>query len=106
MDQVLSKMTNAQAPLQAPKTASWYDSLEMIFDGLGLMRGDWAILKRFLFGAGIGTIIVMWVQPHFAFARGQFRPWKVLGDKEDVPATWMPWWAISIIGGLIPALFI
>lgn len=108
MDQLIAKMNQAPGAIPNAPSSTWgfYDYLEKSFDFLGLMRGDWAILKRFIFGAGIATIAIMWVQPNFAFVGGQFRPWKALSDSEDVPSTWFPWWmAVSLIG-LIPAVFI
>jgi len=108
MDALISKSgmpAKGAAQVAAP---SWgiYDSVESFFDMLGLMRGNWAIVKRFAFGASIGAIVMLWLQPRFSFYRGQFRPWKALGDRGDVPATWVPFWSIVLVSGLLPALFI
>lgn len=77
-----------------PQSIGIWDRIEMLFDALGMMRGTFAIVKRFAFGFGIGTIIMWSWQPSFAFYRGLARPWKALGDNGDIPATWTPWWLV------------
>jgi hypothetical protein len=109
MDSLMAKMSNAAPPVASSSPSifhKFYDSLELIFDGLGLMRGTFAPLKRFLFGFGVTTIGVLWIKPGYAFYRGSFRPYKLLGDTQDAPATWTPWWTAPLATGLFLALFI
>jgi hypothetical protein len=84
-----------------------WDRVEMFFDALGMMRGRFAIVKRSILGFGLGTLIMWYWQPSFAFYRGIPRPWKAFGDNGDVPATWVPWWlALPVPLVLLFGLFI
>lgn len=111
MDQLLAKMNNNGAvPLPAaPPTGmvtSVYDRIEMLFDALGLMRGTFAPMKRFVFGGGIALIIMMAYQPKYAFSRGQIRPHVWMAGDSPVPSTWIPFWVPPLLTGLFLALFI
>lgn len=109
MDELLGKMNNAQQPIAeaAPGYFSqFYDWLERFFDVLGLMRGTFAPLKRFIFGAGVGLIVTMAYKPDYAFSRGAIRPHVLLAGDNPVPSTWIPFWVPGLVTGICLMVFI
>lgn len=63
------------------------------------------MLKRFLFGGIVSAFVEYLIQPDFAFDNGHIRPWKLL--EPDAPdATYLPFFALPIVLGLIFSWFI
>lgn len=74
------------------------DSVEGLFDSLGLMTGEYAIPKRALMGTLAGGLLVTYIQPALMFdENGNPRPWILFGD-DSGEATYIPWWFASIAG--------
>lgn len=84
------------------------DSIESALDGFGLMRGDFAIPKRFFVGGLLGAFIITYVKPEFMFHEGRPRPWSMLVSDQDsdIPPTSMPWFMFAIGGAVLLGLFI
>jgi hypothetical protein len=78
--------------------------LEGSLDAIGLMRGDMAPLKRFLFGTAVAYGVVIAIQPQSMFIQGQARPWSLTSPEAE--ATNTPHWLIPVTVGAALALFI
>ena len=106
------KMQGSAPPAPAPGLGAAgvvhgiYDRIEMFFDALGLMRGTFAPMKRFVFGGGLALIIMMAYKPSYAFSRGAIRPHVWTAGDSPVPSTWIPLWVPPLITGLAFALLI
>ena len=58
-------------------------------------------MARFLAAVTLVNGVILTTQPGFCFTgKGEMRPWKV-SDKKSAHGTWVPWWAPSIVAGLI-----
>lgn len=69
-----------------------WDSIESVYDSLGLMSGEAAQARRFVFGALLGSGIVYLVKPTVCFrADGTPRPWALL-EPNAADKTALPWW--------------
>jgi hypothetical protein len=80
---------------------SLYDSfiagMEKNLDKVGLMTGDNAIKKRFIFGAVLGGILVTYIKPSCMFDNGVPREWKLFHKEGDgITPTWFPWWTVPL----------
>ena len=84
------------------------DKLEAGLDGFGLMRGDFAIPKRLLFGGLLGAFVISYIKPESMFYEGVPRPWSMLVSEEDseIPPTTTPWFVVAIGGALILGMFV
>jgi len=80
--------------------------LENALDGLGLMRGETAPMKRFIVGT-VGTLGALWVaKPDIMFvsSTGEMRPWSAVSDSQD--ATSIPVYIPALTAGFIMSTFI
>lgn len=83
------------------------DGAERALDGLGLMTGDNAIPKRFLFGALIGAFLVTYIKPSSMFEAGKPKPWSLMvGPDNAGDATPVPWFLVPIATGIALSTFI
>lgn len=74
------------------------ESVEGVLDSLGLMRGDFAIVSRIVFGTLVTGFLLTYTEPSVFFdADG-----KSLGFEDGT----VPWWAVSVAVGAILGLFI
>ena len=82
-----------------------FRTIESGCDNLGLMRGETAPLKRFLFGA-VGTTGLLWLaKPEAMFGPdGEPRPWSLISD--DPSATNLPVYVPPVITGFVLSTFI
>jgi hypothetical protein len=79
---------------------------ERFFDGLGMMKGNNARSKRFVFGALVGGILVTWLKPASMFSKdGSAKTWAFLADPEEESAM-VPWWLVPTISGIFSGIFI
>lgn len=81
------------------------DPLEDGLDKLGMMQGEYAPLKRTVFGTAVGSAVVWYTKPNIAFKNGKPRPWKVTEGTND-DATWTPWWVLGAFPGILLGIFI
>jgi len=80
--------------------------VERAFDGIGLMRGAWAPVKRFVFGAATTYIIEEAFKPSFAYdAGGNKRPWLYTQGASN-SSTIFPFWAPPLLAGIALSVFI
>jgi hypothetical protein len=94
--------------------ASVYAAVENVFDSLGMMQGTLAPVKRAVFGAGVGYVLVKAIQPASMFYEdGTPRPWawSQTGANYDGSGTGqhsavVPYWAVPAAGAAIGGLFI
>lgn len=79
------------------------DKVEAVFAPLGLMTGDYAIPKRMITGALIGSLIVSYIKPESMYFQGQPRPWSLLTTDENAgaPPTNFPWYFAGFIGAFV-----
>lgn len=83
------------------------DSAERFMDGMGLMTGEYAIIKRAAFGALIGAFIVSYLKPDIMFESGQPRPWALTAGTDNAgESTMFPWWMGPLLGGVITGVLI
>ena len=85
------------------------DTTEKVLTPLGLMEGEWAIPKRWVFGAIVGTGIVALIKPESMFDNGAARPWSFLAGSEAKSGpkpTATPWLIAPLIGGIFFGMFI
>lgn len=83
------------------------DGAERALDGLGLMTGDMAIPKRFLFGALLGAFLVTYIKPSSMFEGGKPKPWSMMvGADNAADATPVPWFMVPIATGVMLSTFI
>jgi hypothetical protein len=83
------------------------DSAERALDGLGLMTGDMAIPKRFLFGSVLGAFIFTYLKPSLMFEASKPKPWSLMVSPDNAAdATPVPWWLASAGVGVLLATFI
>jgi hypothetical protein len=83
------------------------DGAERFMDGMGLMTGEYAIMKRALFGALLGGFVVSYLKPNIMFESGQPRPWSLTAGTDAAgDATPFPWWMGPLIGGVITGVLI
>jgi hypothetical protein len=73
------------------------DRTESIFDGFGLMTGEYAIYKRFALGSLLAAAVLTWWKPSWCFDGDKPLKWKVLSN--DANAVWFPWYISSLVGG-------
>lgn len=84
------------------------DTLERFFDGMGLMTGEGAIIKRILFGAVLGGFLVTYLKPSIMFENGVQRPFALLtGPSEGgITPTYTPWWTAAVLGAFVAGFLI
>lgn len=83
------------------------DATERALDGIGLMTGEAAIPKRFLFGALIGGFLVTYIKPSSMFEAGRPRPWSLMVSKDEAAdATPVPWYFVPVGTGLALSMLI
>lgn len=83
------------------------DGAERALDGLGLMTGDMAIPKRFLFGALLGAFLVTYIKPTSMFEAGKAKPWSLMvGPDAAADATPVPWFMVPIATGAALSMLI
>lgn len=81
------------------------DRVEKIFDGFGLMTGEYADIQRMALGYLIAAGIITAYKPNFAYVGGQARAWKLL-DPSDKNATYFPWYIASLAGSFVMGVLI
>lgn len=81
---------------------AFYERLESIFDGFGLMVGDYAPLKRAVIGVLLVGCLLSWLKPGIFFQNGQ--PKAFGGGAGETYFTW--WIAALLLGGAGFGLFI
>lgn len=80
--------------------------IEGALDGLGLMRGTWAPVKRFVVGAGAVYILMEAFRPALTHSSsGQHRPW-IFTQGWSEQASYVPWWGFPLAGGIVLSVFI
>ncbi len=87
--------------------ASIIDTIEDVFDSLGLMEGDLTemMLKRGAVGFILGGFIITWWKPAFAYREnGEARPWRLTSQEDD--AVLFPWWSYGAIIAIVFSLFV
>ncbi len=85
--------------------AKIFENIEGAFDGLGLMRGESAPMKRFLFGSVATTGLLWLAKPESMFGRnGEPRPWVLISDDPD--ATAVPIYIPAVMAGFVVSVFI
>lgn len=83
-----------------------WDGIEKIYDSIGLMSGDSAPAKRFLFGNLVGSGIVMMIKPSFAYTKnGTARPW-ALTNPQAQTKTALPWWMPGVAFGFFSGFMV
>jgi hypothetical protein len=75
---------------------------------LGLMEGEYAVPKRMLLGAAVGTLAVQYIEPASMYDRGVERPWAFFdNDSRNGPQpTWTPWFLGPIVGAVVLGMFV
>lgn len=108
--ELIEKYSNFRLP-PPPVTDYTYDDripglalAEDIFDTLGLMRGEGAPLKRFIFGFLLTGVVLAYIEPNLTHHNGMPRGWKVI-DK-DASSTYFPWYVLAASAGIIVSVFI
>lgn len=82
------------------------DTVENAYDSIGLMRGEQAPMKRFLFTGGVLYTLVWLAQPRSMFDEaGNARAWSVISP-EDPNATTFPHYLVPLIGGFVGGFLI
>jgi len=82
-------------------------NLEKNLDKVGLMTGDNAVKKRFVFGAVLGGILVTYIKPSLMFENGVPREWKIFHKEGDgITPTWTPWWMVPLLFSMFFGLFV
>jgi hypothetical protein len=82
-------------------------SFEKFYASLGMMDGGSASLKRLLFGAVIGGILVTYVKPSFMFnPDGTAKTWVFFSEGEEDDSTVVPWWIVPTFTGIYSGVFI
>ncbi len=80
--------------------------VEKGFDSIGLMKGQSAPAKRFLFGSLVGGGLVYAAKPGFAFKEdGTPRPWAISSPHMD-DKTALPWFLPGIALGFFSGFMI
>lgn len=84
------------------------DTLERFFDGMGLMTGEGAIIKRILFGAVLGGFLVTYLKPALMFENGVPRPFSLITSPTEtgIKPTMLPWWSAAVVGAFISGFLI
>lgn len=83
-----------------------YGGIESVYDTFGLMSGDGAEAKRFIFGNLVGSGIVFAAKPSFAFtASGEPRPWALLNPQAPTK-TALPWWMPGLAFGFFSGFMV
>jgi len=91
-----------QAIQTSPNTA--IEMAEKIFDSFGLMTGDSAPIKRALFGAVLGGVLVTWVKPQLMFTEnGAAKPWSLFSSDNSTP---VPWYLVSVLFAFVCGVLI
>jgi len=84
----------------------FYPAIERAFDGLGMMQGSLAPIKRAAFGAGLGYIIGEAIRPSWSHtSSGAHRPWLYLSG-DNASGTLLPWWTLPVAGAFVCAVLI
>jgi len=77
----------------APSTSA-LEELEMLLDKVGLMTGDYAIMKRLVLGGVLGSLLVTWVKPRLMFTEtGKALPWTLFAQPDE-QSTMLPWFFV------------
>lgn len=85
---------------------SVYGGVESLYASFGLMSGDGAEAKRFVFGNLVGSGIVFALKPSFAFAsNGEPRPWSLL-NPQSPSKTALPWWMPGLAFGFFSGFLV
>jgi hypothetical protein len=78
------------------------NSLESMFDSVGMMRGDLAPVMRFGTGFAAGAVLMWALRPGFAFDKdGRALGWKGIGGTATIP-----WWAPPAALGVFCGVFV
>ena len=77
-----------------------YDRVEKILDSLDLMTGEYADIKRMVFGFLFAAGLITVYKPNFAYVNGKPRPLKLL-DPTDKDATYFPWYIAGLGGSFL-----
>lgn len=88
---------------------SLIDTIEKSLAPLGLMDGNTAIPKRFLFGGILGGVVVALVKPDSMFENGVARPWSFLSGPNagnGPKPTSTPWLIGPAVGAIFFGLFV
>lgn len=67
------------------------DPVEDLLDKMGMMQGEYAPVKRAVFGAAVGAAVVWGTHADLFFKGNKLRPWKLL-HPNDPDATIFPWY--------------
>jgi hypothetical protein len=90
-------------------TQAVIEPIEGVFESFGLMQGGNAPLKRFMVVGGLVGLAVWASRPDFAFQGGEPRPWTMMvgpNVREGAQPTGTPWWAPSLIAGMLCSFLI
>ena len=82
-----------------------WESIENVYGSIGLMGGDSAPAKRFIFGNLVGSGIMMTVKPSFAYYKGQPRPWALTSPGSQMK-TALPWWMPGLAFGFFSGFLV
>lgn len=79
------------------------DTFEAVLAPLGLMTGEYAIPKRMITGALLGSLVVSYIKPDSMYFQGQPRPWTLLttDEKYGPPPTNFPWYFAGLAGAFV-----
>jgi hypothetical protein len=85
------------------------EPVEGVFETFGLMEGGSAPLKRFIVVGGLVGLAVWASRPGWAFQGGEPRPWTMMvgpNVPQGAQPTATPWWAPSLIAGIVCSFLI
>lgn len=97
-------MENTSLPIENTSAIQY---LEELFDKFGLMTGSGAQIKRALFSAVFGGVIVSWWKPSIMFTpSGAPKSWSLTSSEGPENTTPLPWWLVPVLFALVGGLFI
>ena len=86
--------------------AKVWDGIESAYDSIGLMSGDAAQARRFVFGMLVGSGLMYVLKPTVAYKGcGSPRPWALLAP-QDPSKTAVPWWMPGVAFGFFSGFMV
>lgn len=100
----VDRILNRDAPTGVIGKA--WSGVEGIYDSVGLMHGENAPAKRFVFGNIVGSGIMYAMKPAISFGPdGSPRPW-ALTSPNSANKTAMPWWMPGLAFGFFSGFMV
>lgn len=86
--------------------AKLWDGIEGVYDSMGLMTGEAAQARRFVFGALVGGGIMYLMKPTASYnPDGTPRPW-AMSSPNASDKTALPWWAPGLAFGFFSGFLV